>query len=105
MLLATVILTLSAAAVTFITATLLPVVNNLVTKSSASNGVKVVVSVITAGIAAVIIEAKGGDGSAVISTGLLLHFIALYGWQLLMYLGPFKALGIPQKLAPAKGIG
>lgn len=105
MLVATVILVLSSAAVTFVVGTLLPVVNGLATKYVAANGVKIAVSMVTAAIAGIIVQATVSDGSAIFSTELVKRAVFVYAVQLLTYLGIYKPVGAHGHLLPEKGIG
>lgn len=105
MLVATVVLTLSAAAVTFIVGVLLPLANGLVTKFNASNTVKIIVSMLTAAIAALIVQATVADGSAVFTRELVERAIFMYAVQLLTYLGVYKPQATHAKLLPEKGVG
>ena len=103
--LATVILTLSSAAVTFVVSVLLPAVNGVAVKLGASNGVKIVVSMITAAVAALIVQATVSDGSAIFSTQLVQRALFMYAVQLLTYLGLYKPLAVDAHLFPEKGLG
>jgi len=103
--LATVLLNLSAAAVTFVVSVLLPLANGIVTKFNASNTVKIVVSMTTAAIAALIVQATVADGSAIFTKELVERAIFMYLVQLLTYLGVYKPQATHAKLLPEKGIG
>ena len=105
MLLATVILTLSAAAVTFVVSIFLPAVNGVAVKLGASNGVKIVVSMVTAAVAAIIVQATAVDGSAVFTSELLKRALFMYLVQLLIHLGIYKPLAVDAHLFPEKGLG
>lgn len=91
---------------TIITGLVLPFVLALVLKASASSTFKGVVGIVTAAVAAIVARAATiPDGSAVISTGLLLDVGMVYGPQLLTYLGLWQHIDLNQKVAPRFGIG
>jgi hypothetical protein len=102
--LAATLIVLTAPIVTFLSITLLPAVNNLVTKLTTNNWVKIFVSLVTAFLAGLLAMATADNGTAVISTELLYQWAIIFLGQMLVHRGIYKPTGIPQKLAPSKGI-
>ena len=83
----------------------LPLVVGLVTKYSASAGVKVVVGILVAGVAAVLQQAIANGGDAILTTETARVFVLTYGVQVLTYLGIYGPVDANAKLLPAKGVG
>lgn len=106
MLAVTTILVLSAPIVEFISVFLLPAVNNFVTKITAHDGLKIVVSAVTAFLAALLAAAIAGhdDGTAVFTTQLIYQTVFIFLGQMLVHRGVYKPLHVPQKLAPTVGL-
>lgn len=90
---------------TVITGLILPFVIALITKVSSSPAFKGFMGILVAAIAAIIERAVLADGSAVISTGLLLDVGLVYIPQLLTYLGLWQHVDLNGKMAPTKGLG
>lgn len=90
---------------TIVTGLLMPLVIALVMKASASKTFKGVVGIIAAAAAAIVERATLADGHHVISAGLALDVLMVYGPQLLSYLGLWQHVDINQKIAPTKGLG
>lgn len=103
--LAAVLVTLSAPWVDLIAVALLPAVNNLITKLDANNWVRIFVSLVTAFLAALLTKAMQVDGSAIVSTDLIVQTAIVFFGQMLVHLGIYKSTGLHAKFAPAKGIG
>ena len=83
----------------------LPALTGLATKWNASATVKQVVAIVLAAVSAVIIENTVEDGSAVLSSEVLLDAAILYGVQILSYLGIYKPHEANARLAPSFGVG
>lgn len=98
-------MTLDATAVALVLGLILPFVVGLVTKVNASKAVKATVGIIVAGIGATIQHAVKDDGTAFISSQMLLNFAIVYGTQVLSYHGLWSNYSINEKVAPNKGIG
>lgn len=98
-------MTLSAQAVAVALGLVLPFVVGFLTKVNAPKSVKSTVGIIVAGVAATIQNAVSADGSAFISSEMLLNFALVYGAQVLSYVGLWSNYGINEKTAPNKGIG
>jgi len=90
---------------TVITGLILPFVVGFVTKLSASSAFKAILGIVLAALAAIVERATQADGTAIISGGLLLDIILVYGPQLLSYLGLWSKLNLNAKLAPNFGVG
>lgn len=97
--------TLTPMAWTIITGLILPFVIAIIMKASASSTFKAVVSIVAAAVAAIVERATLADGSAIISTGLLVDVLMVYAPQVLTYLGLWQHVNINGKIAPNVGIG
>ena len=84
---------------------LLPALTGLLTKWNASATVKQVVAIVLSAVSAIIIENTVEDGSAVLSSEVLLDAAILYGVQILSYLGLYKPHEASARLAPRFGVG
>lgn len=98
-------LVITPVAWTIITGLALPFVIAIITKASASATLKAVVGIVVAAVAAVVERAQLADGSAVITTGLLLDVGLIYVPQLLSYLGLWSHVGLNEKVVPKFGLG
>jgi len=90
---------------TIVTGLLMPLVIALVMKASASPLFKGVVGIVAAALAAIVERATLADGHHVISAGLALDVLMVYGPQLLSYLGLWSHANINAKIAPNVGLG
>lgn len=91
---------------TIIVGSLLPVVIAGITQVGASRKLKAQVAVVVAAIGALVTRATVADGSAVISTGLLVDIGFVYGPQLLAYYAFWKkVVNINARVFPDRGIG
>lgn len=99
------IITITPPVWTIVTGLLLPFLIAAVMKASASKTFKAVVAIIVAAVAALVERATLADGSAVFSSGALLDILAVYGPQLLSYLGLYQHFNINGRIAPTKGLG
>lgn len=97
--------TLTPMAWTIITGLILPFVIALAMKASASSAFKAVVAIVAAAVAAIVERATLADGSAIISTGLLVDVLMVYAPQVLTYLGLWQHVNLNAKIAPTKGLG
>lgn len=98
-------LSITPPAWTIVTGLLMPLVIALVMKASASPLFKGVVGIVAAALAAIVERATLADGHHVISAGLALDVLMVYGPQLLSYLGLWSHANINAKIAPTKGLG
>jgi hypothetical protein len=103
MVLAAVILTLTTGWVTLLSGAVIPLITGLVTKLEASTGVKSLVTIVLAAVAA-ILTAVVQDGG-VFTTATLIDGVAVWGLALLSFYGIWSPLGTDAKLAPGTGIG
>jgi hypothetical protein len=87
----------------------IPVLVGLVTKASASDRVKAVVTIVLAGVGTLIVQATADDGSAVISAVMAWDWLVTTALAVAAYLGILKPVvgngDLNSKLAPSKGIG
>lgn len=90
---------------TILTGLLFPIVFALLVKAGANPKLKAVVGIVGAALAAVIERSQLADGSAVISAGLLLDIVLIYGPQLLAHYGFYSKFKLSAKTAPTFGIG
>lgn len=97
--------TLTPMAWTIITGLILPFVIALIMKASASSAFKAVVGIVAAAVAAIVERATIADGSAIITTGLLVDVLMVYAPQVLTYVGLWQHVNLNGKIAPTKGLG
>lgn len=97
--------TLTPMAWTIITGLILPFVIALIMKANASAPFKAVVGIVAAAVAAIVERATLADGSAIVTTGLLVDILMVYGPQILTYLGLWQHVNLNAKIAPTKGLG
>ena len=86
----------------------IPVLVGLVTKASASDRVKAVVTIVLAAVGTLIVNATGDDGSAVVSAPVVWDWLVTTGLAVASSLGVLKPLAggdLNGKLAPSVGLG
>jgi hypothetical protein len=91
-----------------ITSLLLPLAVGLVTKLSASSGLKSLVLLVSNAVAALIVQATQADGSAVIEKQTFLLWAVGLAISVATYYGVYKPTGAAdtvQNVAPTKGLG
>lgn len=97
--------TLAPLVVSMIVGLAIPLVVGLVTKSGASAQLKQVVTILLAGIAALITSSTVADGSAVFSLETLLLTGMTWLVSIASYLGVYRPLNANDHLAPDRGLG
>lgn len=83
----------------------IPFLTGVVTKVSASAGVKQVCTLVLSAAAGLIVTATQLDGTAVISKEAALNAALALGIAIVSYLGLYKPHDVNAKLAPTKGFG
>ncbi len=96
---------LSGNVVTLVLGVLIPVLTGLVTKAEGSTTVKQIVAIVLSGAAALLANAVGDDGQAVVSVQTLFDAVVIWVIQIATYLGIYKPHDANAKLAPASGMG
>lgn len=98
-------ITLAPLVVTMLSGLVIPLIVGLVTKSGASAQLKQVVTILLAGIAALITSSTLADGSAVFSLETLL--LAGMAWlvSITSYLGVYRPLNLNDHTLPDRGLG
>jgi hypothetical protein len=97
--------TLSPIVLATVTGVLLPVLVALVTKVHAPPKVKVVANLVLSAVAALLLNAVNADGYAVVSSAMLATWLQQTAISIAAYLGIYKPLGAPARLAPNVGLG
>lgn len=98
-------MTLSALVVTMIVSYLIPAITALLTKASASVGVKQFVTALLAALNGVVVTATQIDGTAVISKQAAVLALGSFIAAQASYVGLYKPHDANAKIAPAKGLG
>lgn len=98
-------MTLSALIVTTIVTFLIPAVTALLTKATASTGLKQFVTALLAAINGVVVTATQVDGTAVISKQALILALGSFLAAQAAYVGLYKPHDANGKIAPDKGLG
>lgn len=98
-------ITLSAFIVTLLVGYVIPLATALLTKVSASAGVKQFVTALLAAINGFVVTATMQDGTAVFSKQSLLFAILSFITANVGYVAGWKPHAIDSKVAPTKGIG
>lgn len=98
-----------APAVMSVIALVIPIVNGLLTKYTLHSGVKAVITIVLNAVAALLVTATEGDGTAVISNAMFMTFFYGTAVSVVSYLGLYKPLNLTSsridgKLAPDKGV-
>jgi hypothetical protein len=91
--------------VTMLSGLIIPIAVGIVTKSAAAPQVKQVVTIVLAGVAALITSSTLADGSAVFSLETLL--LAGFTWLVAIasYLGVYRPLNLNDHTLPNSGLG
>ncbi len=103
MILSAVILTLSAGWLTLISGLAIPLITGLATKLEASTGVKSIVTICLAALAAILIAVVRDEGVFTTETGI--EAIVTWGLALGSFYGLYSPFGTDAVLAPKVGIG
>jgi len=98
-------LTLSALVVTMIVSYLIPAVTALLTKASASAGVKQFVTALLAAVNGLLVTATQVDGTAVVSKQAVVLALGSFIAAQAAYVGLYKPHAANAKIAPNKGLG
>lgn len=98
-------MTLSALIVTTIVTFLIPAVTALLTKATASTGLKQFVTALLAAINGLVVTATQVDGTAVISKQALILALGSFLAAQAAYVGLYKPHDANAKIAPDKGLG
>jgi hypothetical protein len=99
------VFSLSPVYVTVLIGVVLPILVGLITKTSAPAKVKVIANMLLSAAAALITGALNEEGYALISTEMLAQAVILFVVSTASYLGIYKPLEVPERLAPDKGFG
>lgn len=98
-------ITLSAAIVTFITGTAIPIVTGVITKLTAPSWVKVVVHFVLSTVAGVLTSSLQLDGTAVISKVTVLLVLSNWAIGLTTYQGALKKTVAPTINVTTRNVG
>ncbi len=98
-------MTLSPITWTLLTGTLLPIVVAALTHIGASARYKAVAGLVVAALATLVERVTLVDGSARFTTAIFVDLAAVYGMQLLSYLGFWKNMKLNDKILPEHGLG
>lgn len=97
-------LTITPVVWTILSGLAFPVVFNFLTKANRSPKVKAILAIVGSAFVAVVERSQLADGSAVISSGLLLDTLLVYGPQLMAYIGIYSKFDLKSKTAPNFGV-
>lgn len=92
-------------AVATITGVLLPLLVGLVTKAQAPARVKVVANLVASALAGLLLNALNDAGVAVLSVEGVATWLQQTVISVATYLGVWKPLDVPARLAPSRGVG
>ena len=97
---------LSTAAVSFILTLAIPVVTALVTKATAPDRVKAVVTIVLAAVVVLITRATDDTGQAVLSGAVFLSWLQTTAIAVASYLGFYKpVVNVNDRMLPSLGLG